>query len=101
MEEVTPRVTRAIDTRATRETQAAQRRSVMAQIERESTQQTGLKSEVIELYHGGEYWLYRSKTYTDVRLVMAPEEQSAFFGGDPDNFCYPRHDLDFAFFRVY
>ena len=101
MENVTPRVTGAVDARAAREVQAAQRRAAMASIEKESTQKTGLKSEVIELYHGGEYWLYRYHKYTDVRLVMAPEEQAAFFGGDPDNFGYPRHDLDFAFFRIY
>lgn len=73
----------------------------IAKIERESLQATGLRSDVITLYQGGEYWLYRYKKYTDIRLVFAPEQQIAFYGGDPDNFTYPRYDLDMALFRVY
>ncbi|MDE2237073.1 MAG: S46 family peptidase, partial [Elusimicrobia bacterium] len=72
-----------------------------ARIEKESSDKTGLRCDVVELYQGGEYWLYRYKKYTDLRLVMAPEAQAAFYGGDPDNFTFPRFDLDFAFFRVY
>jgi hypothetical protein len=101
MENVTARVAAALENAKTPEEQFAARRSAMAQIERESLQSTGLRSDVVTLYHGGEYWLYRYKKYTDVRLVFAPEQQIAFYGGDPDNFTYPRYDLDLAIFRVY
>ena len=80
---------------------AAKRTSAIATIEKDCGASTGLRCEVISFYSGGEYWLYRFKTYTDVRLVMAPEEQAAFFGGDYDNFTFPRHDLDFTFLRAY
>ncbi len=73
----------------------------IAAIEKESKVKTGLRSDVVTLYNGGEYWLHQYKAYTDVRLVFAPEEQAAFFGGDPDNFTYPRYDLDMALYRVY
>src|ERR1039457_5210084 len=73
----------------------------IALIEKESKDKTGYRSDVESFYQGGEYWLYQYKVYTDVRIVFAPEEQAAFFGGDPDNFTYPRYDLDMALFRVY
>ena len=101
MENVTPRVIAALQGAKTPEAEFAKRKAVIADIERESLQKTGLRSDVVTLYQGGEYWLYRYKKYTDVRLVFAPEQQAAFFGGDPDNFTYPRHDLDMALFRVY
>lgn len=101
MENVTERVRAAVDAKATEKVQADRRRAVRAAIEKESREATGLQSRVVELYRGGEYWLYRYRKHTDVRLVMAPEERIAFFGGDEDNFCFPRHDLDFAFFRIY
>ncbi len=77
------------------------REAEIAAIEKESKDRTGLRSDVVSLYQSGEYWLYTYKAYTDVRLVFAPEEQAAFYGGDPDNFTYPRYDLDMAIFRVY
>ncbi|MEW6126288.1 MAG: S46 family peptidase [Acidobacteriota bacterium] len=101
-EEVTKRVQSAVKSGASDKEANEQRKAAAAQIEKESTQQAnGLKCEVISFYNGGEYWLYRFKRYNDIRLVCAPEEQIAFFGGDYDNFTFPRHDLDFAFLRAY
>ncbi len=77
------------------------RRAAIATITRESQAKTGLRSDVVVLYRGAEYHLYRYKKYTDIRLVFAPEHAVAFFGGDADNFEYPRQDLDVCFFRVY
>jgi hypothetical protein len=101
MQDVTTRVVEAAkgvpdETKALRA-----RESEVTAIARESRSKTGLRSEVVSLYMGGEYWLYQYKAYTDVRLVFAPEEQAASFGGDPDNFTYPRYALDMAVFRVY
>lgn len=101
MENVTERIQNATKNSKTSEQEFAARKDAIAAIERESLQKTGLRSDVVTLYQGGEYWLYRYKKYTDVRLVFAPEQQIAFFGGDPDNFTYPRYDLDMALFRVY
>ena len=101
IEDVTPRVTSAIKPGMSDEEAFRARRAVMATIEKESEDKTGLQSQVVTLYGGAQYHLYRSKKYTDVRLVFAPEEQIAFFGGDPDNFEYPRYDLDICLFRAY
>jgi hypothetical protein len=101
IEDVTERVNAAVKSDLSAEAAFAARRGVMAEIEKESLEKTGLRSDVVTLYQGGKYHLYRFKKYTDVRLVFAPEQQIAFFGGDPDNFEYPRFDLDVAFFRVY
>jgi len=101
MEDVTSRVMTALKPGMTEPERQKARRAAIAEIEQESLRSTGLHSEGVTLYNGGEYWLYRYKKYTDIRLVFAPERQAAFFGGDPDNFTYPRYDLDMALYRVY
>lgn len=101
MDDVTQRVRSAMQEDMDEVEALKARKSEIAKIEKESLDETGLRSNVISLYHGGEYWLYRYKKYTDVRLVFAPERQAAYYGGDFDNFTYPRYDLDVAFFRVY
>jgi hypothetical protein len=101
IEDVTERVNAAVKPEMTPPQAFAARRGVMAAIEKESLDRTGLRSDVVTLYQGGKYHLYRFKKYTDIRLVMAPEHGIAFFGGDTDNFEYPRFNLDICFFRVY
>lgn len=76
-------------------------RAAMSQVEKDCSTSTGLRCDVVIFYSGQVYNLYKYKKYTDVRLVFAPEFDIAFFGGDPDNFTYPRYDLDITFFRVY
>ncbi len=77
------------------------RKAAITKIENECNAATGLRCNVVTLYQGGEFHLYRYKKYTDVRLVFAPEQQIAFFGGDPDNFTFPRHDVDICLVRAY
>jgi Peptidase S46 len=101
IEDVTERVNAAVKPDMKSDEAFVARRKVIAAIEKESLDKTKLRSNVITLYQGGAYHLYRFKRYTDVRLVFAPEQQIAFYGGDPDNFEYPRFDLDVCFFRVY
>lgn len=101
VEDVTERVNAVITPDQTSEEAAAARRAVIAEIEKASQDQTGLRSDVVTLFQGGEYHLYRYHRYTDVRLVMAPDARAAAFGGDADNFEYPRYCLDFTFFRAY
>jgi hypothetical protein len=101
MEDVTKRVSSAVKPSMSGEQAAKARNSVIAAIEKQSKEKTGLRSDVVALYHGGVYELYRYKRYDDVRLVFAPEQKIAFYGGDPDNFEYPRYDLDICIFRVY
>ncbi|HEV2394342.1 MAG TPA: S46 family peptidase [Verrucomicrobiae bacterium] len=101
IDDVTARVNAAVPKDADPGTAFRARRKITAEIEKESLAQTGLRSDVITLWQGGAYQLYRYKRYTDVRLVFAPEQQIAFYGGDPDNFEFPRYDLDICLFRAY
>ncbi len=101
MENITDKVKGAVTSKMNDNEALQARKAEIAKIEKKSSEKTGLRSDVVTLYQGGEYWLYRYKKYTDIRLVMAPEQEAAFFGGDADNFTYPRYDLDMAYFRVY
>ena len=101
IEDVTQRVNGAVPAGASAADAQQARRAIMNTIEKESADKTGLRSDVVTLFQGAEYHLYRYKRYTDVRLVFAPEVAIAFFGGDPDNFEYPRYDLDICLFRAY
>ncbi|MCW1885296.1 S46 family peptidase [Luteolibacter flavescens] len=101
IEDVTARVTAAVKDGQSPDEAAAARRAVTADIQKKSYEATGLRSDVVTLYQGGAYHLYRYHRYTDVRLVFAPDVMAAAFGGDPDNFEFPRYCLDFCFFRAY
>jgi hypothetical protein len=101
IEDVTARVNAAVPAGAEASAAFLARRKVIAEIEKESLDKTGLRSDVVTLWQGGAYHLYRYKVCTDVRLVFAPEQQIAFFGGDPDNFEFPRYDVDICLFRAY
>jgi hypothetical protein len=101
IEDVTARINAAVKPGATPAEAQNARRAAMNNLEKESADKTGLRCDVVTLYRGGLYHLYSYKRYTDVRLVFAPEMAIAFFGGDPDNFEYPRYDLDICFFRIY
>ena len=100
MEDVTARVRAAVTAKSVA-AQVEQRDAAIEAMETACRQETGLVCQVVTFYQGGKYSLYRYHRYTDVRLVMAPEEGTSFFGGDPDNFTYPRYDLDLTLLRVY
>ena len=101
IEDVTSRINGAVKAGATDSEAYAARRAEISAIEGESLKATGMRSDVVTLYQGGQYNLYRYKKYTDVRLVFVPEFQAAFFGGDPDNFNFPRFNIDMSLVRVY
>jgi hypothetical protein len=108
MEDVTNEIRQAFESGTTDASKVANRMAKMLEIQiryatnyKTSAPQDSMVFRVVSFYNGGRYSLYGYKRYTDVRLVYAPEDAMAFFGGDPDNFTYPRYDFDCAFFRVY
>ncbi len=98
---MTAQVNAAVTPRMSSADALAARRAAIAAIEKESEAGTPLQSEVVTLYQGAQYHLYQYKKFNDVRLVFVPEFDIAFYGGDPDNFTFPRYALDMALFRVY
>lgn len=98
--DVTERLNKATSGKAGAEFGEVQK-AEMTRIEKACTQNGKWRCDVVTLYHGGAYHLYRYKRFQDVRLVFAPEFAAAFFGGDPDNFMFPRYDLDMSMLRVY
>ena len=101
VEDVTDRVNASVKPDTSASDAFTARRAAISGIEADSLKATGLRSDVVTLYQGGQYNLYRYKKYTDVRLVFVPEFQAAFFGGDPDNFNFPRFNIDMALVRAY
>jgi hypothetical protein len=101
IEDVTDKVNAGVKPEMSAADAGQAQRAAMSQIEKDCSTTTGLRCDVVIFYSGQVYNLYKYKKYTDVRLVFAPEFDIAFFGGDPDNFTYPRYDLDITFFRVY
>ena len=99
--DVTKEITSAMDAGTTNEEKSKFKSTKIKEIETKYSAETGLKCNVITLYNGGIYMLYCYKRFNDVRLVFSPENIIASFGGDPDNFTFPRYDFDCAFFRVY
>jgi len=100
IEDITAEIQSAVD-KAPETDKAKVEKTTMSGIEKRESKARGLKISVVKLYNGGKYSLYGYKRYNDVRLVFTPETQLGYFGGDPDNFTYPRYNLDCTFFRVY
>ncbi|NWJ42222.1 MAG: S46 family peptidase [Geothrix sp.] len=101
MDDITDRLSRAVPAGTPEKEALKLRDAEIEKIKKEMQEKSGLTCEHVSLYQGGEHWIYSYKKHTDVRLVFAPELQVALFGGDFDNFTYPRHSLDMTLFRVY
>jgi len=101
IEDATAKVLGAVRAQMSDKDAREARKAAITKIENDCNAASGLRCNVVTLYQGGEFALYRYKKYTDVRLVFAPEQSIAFFGGDPDNFTFPRHDVDICLVRAY
>lgn len=101
IKDVTKEIQEAIDLGKDEQEKVANKSTKIAELQKKYKDDTGLEIQIVTLYNGGKYSLYGYKRYKDVRLVFAPETQLGFYGGDPDNFTYPRYALDCSFFRVY
>jgi hypothetical protein len=101
IKDVTAQIQSAINEGNTPEEKVANEKKAIKDLEAKEGKETGLKIQVVTLFNGGKYSLYGYKRYNDVRLVFSPEAALGYFGGDYDNFTYPRYDLDCNFFRVY
>ncbi len=101
IKDVTNEIQSAMDKGKTPEEKVADQRKAMQELEAKEGKETGLRIQIVTFYNGGKYALYGYKRYNDVRLVFSPEASLGYFGGDYDNFTYPRYDLDCNFFRVY
>jgi hypothetical protein len=101
IKDVTDEIHDAIEEGNSEDEKLAIKSRIIEEIETRVAEETGLKVSITPLYEGARYSLYGYKRYDDVRLVFAPEEQLGSFGGEEDNFTYPRYSLDFSFFRVY
>jgi Peptidase S46 len=100
-EDVTDEILDAMEEGKTEDEKLAVKSRMLEEIETRVAEETGLEVSITPLYEGGRYSLYGYKRYNDIRIVFAPEAQMGSFGGDPDNFTYPRYSLDFSFFRAY
>jgi hypothetical protein len=101
IEEVTERVRGAAPAGGTAQQVADAQAAEAQRIQQECGQRTGQTCQVVSLYHGGQYQLYTYRRYAPVKLVFAPDLAAGYFGGDPDNFTYPRYALDVTFIRAY
>ncbi|OGU54549.1 MAG: hypothetical protein A2V66_02755, partial [Ignavibacteria bacterium RBG_13_36_8] len=101
MKDVTDEVVPTVNAGKTDAERLENRNNIIEKLQNEYSEETGLRCQVVPLYSGGKYSLYGYRRYDDVRAVYVNEREAAMYGGDPDNFTYPRYDADFAFLRIY